>query len=284
MNYPCYGYAEPASGQNWAQTLQAMEKRLEDLAGRLDAAEKKLEELQGTPPVHVEYHFDQLKVSRLDGTLNIGLTPQAMKDIDSFEVPVPGMWTAASPPGALGQPGSAGPFAAPGGNGQPGSPGPTSPSGGIGQPPFGAPFFTTGGAGQSPFVEPFIPQTPPTPPTPAESGRADLAGTIRSLQQEAVQTFDRNGDALLHSLCGQLRVELEDQHRRMIIADVRSQLSGRAHHYARVSPYPAEGTDEDRKQWRRGVLDKTMRDVRIALTNYLRHFQLPDIEKEEDPA
>jgi spore germination protein PC len=271
MNYPWHGYAAPADSQLWAQTVQTvqtMEKRLEELAGRLDAAEKKLAELQDKSPVHVEYHFDQLKVSRLDGTLNIGLTPQAMKDVDSFEIPVPGMWTPGPTPSGASESGPAAP--------QP------SAGGGAGQAAAGqaaswGPFAPSGASGQSASAEPFA------PPFPEANGGADLSGTIRSLQQEAVSDFDRNGPALLQSLCGQLRVDLDEQHRRMMIADVRAQLSPRVHHYARIAPCPAKSSDEDRKKWRRTVLDKTGRDVRIALTNYLKNFQLPDMGKEENP-
>ena len=40
--------------------------------------EQKITELQSRPSVHVEkleYKFDQLKVEKLEGTLNIGLNP-----------------------------------------------------------------------------------------------------------------------------------------------------------------------------------------------------------------
>lgn len=107
--YP-HGQPEP-----WLARLQALEEQCRAYAARVDALERqlsdakqredqlqaaiagvqsRLDEVQRQPPVHVEYHFDQLKVSRLDGTLNIGISPGpgSGAGVESFEVPAPGMW------------------------------------------------------------------------------------------------------------------------------------------------------------------------------------------------
>lgn len=51
-----------------------------------------VENLKNQPAVNVEqidYHFDQLKIERLDGTLNIGLNPQDLQKMDEFSIPKP---------------------------------------------------------------------------------------------------------------------------------------------------------------------------------------------------
>jgi len=74
------------------QQVSALTQQQEQAQAKIAEMQTRVEDLQRKPPVHVEYHFDQLKVSRLDGTLNIGLSPGAKSGVDSFEVPVPGAW------------------------------------------------------------------------------------------------------------------------------------------------------------------------------------------------
>lgn len=64
-------------------------RRIANLEKTLQALKLDVEKLSKRPPVHVdniEYKFDQLKVETLDGTLNIGLNPGDLGDVDSFEV------------------------------------------------------------------------------------------------------------------------------------------------------------------------------------------------------
>ncbi|WP_181438827.1 spore germination protein GerPC [Paenibacillus sambharensis] len=67
-------------------TLETMENRLESL-------ERRINELEQKPSYTVErleYHFDQLKIQQLEGTLNIGMSPpgtELSKDIDQLVVP-----------------------------------------------------------------------------------------------------------------------------------------------------------------------------------------------------
>ncbi|THF72592.1 spore germination protein GerPC [Cohnella fermenti] len=99
MNSPWYGATQQAvEWQAWLQKCQLLEQQLQQALLRIDAMQREIDDLKNRPPIHVEYNFDQLKVSKLDGTLNIGLTPQAMQGVDSFEVPVPGMWSAPPQP------------------------------------------------------------------------------------------------------------------------------------------------------------------------------------------
>ncbi|WP_246860940.1 spore germination protein GerPC [Bacillus sp. REN3] len=53
------------------------------------ALQEDVQALKERPPVqigNIEYKFDQLKVETLEGTLNIGLNPTDLEDIDDFSV------------------------------------------------------------------------------------------------------------------------------------------------------------------------------------------------------
>lgn len=269
MNNPWYGYSASADGQLLYQRIQELEQRLEQSIRRTEQLEKELAELRSKPPIHVEYHFDQLKVSKLDGTLNIGLSPQAMKDIESFEVPAPGMWAEPAPAGSPTAPPTGSPTGSPFGS-QSGWTG--SPSGPPSGSPIGSPAFSPGMApgGQTTTEIPFV--------QGAET--SDQAGRIRRLQREADDDLARNGHELVEVLGGQLQVEIDAEHRRLMVEDIRSQLNRRVQHYGRTVPYPANGDDEEVRNWERTVLDKTMKDVRVAITNYLRNFRRPDAGQE----
>ncbi|PLT30424.1 spore germination protein GerPC [Peribacillus deserti] len=69
--------------------LEFQDKRIKDLEAAVHTLSAELRQLKEKPPVNVErieYRFDQLKVERLDGTLNIGLNPQELQNIDEFAV------------------------------------------------------------------------------------------------------------------------------------------------------------------------------------------------------
>jgi len=101
--YPSAGpnpYPFP-DGADLQQRVSRVEQTLSRLSERLDQVERQLEDLKNRTPMHIEYHFDQLKVNELKGTLNVGLSPQGTQGIDSFETPF-GQWpqtggTAADP-------------------------------------------------------------------------------------------------------------------------------------------------------------------------------------------
>lgn len=76
--------------------LASQLKRHEEKLAKLEKAHtdvmKTIETLNNQPPINVEridYHFDQLKIERLDGTLNIGLNPQDLQEMDEFSIPTP---------------------------------------------------------------------------------------------------------------------------------------------------------------------------------------------------
>ncbi|WP_142383621.1 spore germination protein GerPC [Bacillus sp. V5-8f] len=69
--------------------LATQENRIAQLEKSLQLLREELTELRNKPPVHVgriEYKFDQLKVETLEGTLNIGLNPNDLNQIDEFSI------------------------------------------------------------------------------------------------------------------------------------------------------------------------------------------------------
>lgn len=75
-----------------ASQLKKHEEKLAKLEKAHADVTKAIETLKNQPPINVEridYHFDQLKIERLDGTLNIGLNPQDLQEMDEFSIPTP---------------------------------------------------------------------------------------------------------------------------------------------------------------------------------------------------
>lgn len=69
--------------------LEAQEQRILQLEQEIKRLSEEVSNLKNKPPIHVdkiEYKFDQLKVESLDGTLNIGLNPSDLNNIDEFAV------------------------------------------------------------------------------------------------------------------------------------------------------------------------------------------------------
>jgi len=71
-------------------------KKIKQLEMKVAACEKKLFEFENEHStdhqqmIHkIEYHFDQLKIEHLNGTLHIGLSPSDLKNIENFEDDLP---------------------------------------------------------------------------------------------------------------------------------------------------------------------------------------------------
>ncbi|MWC29251.1 spore germination protein GerPC [Paenibacillus sp. MMS18-CY102] len=81
---------------SWVQQVQLMFKQQQEqiamLNARMEAMHAQLRAVEGKPTYNIEkleYHFDQLKVEKLDGTLNIGIQPPSDgsdSDIDQLIV------------------------------------------------------------------------------------------------------------------------------------------------------------------------------------------------------
>lgn len=66
------------------------DRKIRVLQKKIISLEKSIVELQNRPPVQVErmeYKFDQLKVETLEGTLNIGLNPSDLQNIEDLSLP-----------------------------------------------------------------------------------------------------------------------------------------------------------------------------------------------------
>lgn len=68
--------------------LRAQQEQLGKLKEEITTIQEtvnSLRESRTTNIERIEYKFDQLKIERLEGTLNIGLSPQGMNDPEAFE-------------------------------------------------------------------------------------------------------------------------------------------------------------------------------------------------------
>lgn len=77
------------SFQQMQRILQLQQQKIQRLEKVLREHESLISELRNRPVTHIdkiEYKFDQLKVESLEGTLNIGLSPNGDGPIDEFEV------------------------------------------------------------------------------------------------------------------------------------------------------------------------------------------------------
>ncbi|WNS76819.1 spore germination protein GerPC [Bacillus sp. DTU_2020_1000418_1_SI_GHA_SEK_038] len=80
--------------------IEAQEKRIIHLENKVRELEKQTKELKIRPPItvdRIEYKFDQLKVESLDGTLNIGLNPSELQEIEDFAINNKGIHTPFQP-------------------------------------------------------------------------------------------------------------------------------------------------------------------------------------------
>ncbi len=83
-------YQDYSQFLQWVQmTLQAQENRIAALEHTIQKLQEEMKQLKEKPSIQVdkiEYKFDQLKVETLEGTLNIGLNPSDLANIEDFAV------------------------------------------------------------------------------------------------------------------------------------------------------------------------------------------------------
>lgn len=74
----------------WMQNhIQSQERRITSLEKTIKLMRDELDQLKEKQPINIErmeYSFDQLKIERLEGTLNIGLNPNDLAGIEDFAV------------------------------------------------------------------------------------------------------------------------------------------------------------------------------------------------------
>lgn len=75
--------------QQITRQLERQESSIKQLQKKQKALEKELTEVKEKPVLYIDridYQFDQLKIDRLEGTLNIGLNPKDLQDMDEFAI------------------------------------------------------------------------------------------------------------------------------------------------------------------------------------------------------
>ncbi|MBU5211809.1 spore germination protein GerPC [Heyndrickxia oleronia] len=80
--------------QKLYQYIQYQQKKLSQFEKMINKLSKEIDALKDKPPINVErleYKFDQLKIEKLDGTLNIGINPADLNNIEDMEIPTPQM-------------------------------------------------------------------------------------------------------------------------------------------------------------------------------------------------
>ncbi|WNF36233.1 spore germination protein GerPC [Bacillaceae bacterium IKA-2] len=83
-----YNYDFMTNLQQLYQYLEAQQRKIEQLENSMKDLQNELATLNqqiSRRPEKIEYKFDQLKVERLEGTLNIGITPTGGIEPNSFE-------------------------------------------------------------------------------------------------------------------------------------------------------------------------------------------------------
>ncbi|MFC4403212.1 spore germination protein GerPC [Gracilibacillus xinjiangensis] len=70
------------------QHIQQLQKEVNSLESRILQLEQK-EQSPKTTIEKLEYHFDQLKIEKLDGTLHIGISPEELNQTEDFSLPFP---------------------------------------------------------------------------------------------------------------------------------------------------------------------------------------------------
>jgi spore germination protein PC len=74
--------------QQLQQQVQLLNLKINSLETRIQQCEL-MDHSPKTNIEKLEYHFDQLKIEHLDGTLHIGVTPEDLTKTDDFSLPLP---------------------------------------------------------------------------------------------------------------------------------------------------------------------------------------------------
>ncbi|REE88687.1 spore germination protein PC [Paenibacillus taihuensis] len=235
-----------------------LNKQIEMLNARIEMAEKK-------PMYHVDtiqYHFDQLKVEKLDGTLNIGMTPPSeefVKEVGQLVLPGKGNVSevVVNDPGMLGKT-------------------PQQIAAQNAQNSKVNHFPTQGGLVGGPQ------DTMPSAPFPEVRRQVDLF-------------LDHTAPERLKAIETEMNLPLDPYHRRLVIEDIRKQMSARIQYYIQLASKEQGGTQAEGQSGSGStsggsgagavsgtvekpsipqiVISKTTRDIEMALRNYMTKLQ-----------
>lgn len=246
---PAASAAERSAGTGWPgwpawisrveQTLRYQQEQIAMLQKRFDMLMAQVQAAEAKPTYRIdkiEYQFDQLKIEKLDGTLNIGIQPSGdggESDIDQFIVQQAKKGVA-GPNGAAGAGGNGG-----NGNGNGGSGGPGS----LNSKPN---VFPSAGPASMQMPPPF----------------GDVQTRVNAY-------LDNNAPTALVSFEQELNVPLDPYHRRIIIEDIRRQAPTRIQFYMQQAAQSADIADANSALLEDQVTAKTIRDVDMAMRQYL---------------
>lgn len=233
-------------------------QQIEALNERMNAAENK-------PYYHVDtiqYHFDQLKVEKLSGTLNIGMSAPSDDQIKEI--------------GQLVMPGN-------GGNGNVQVNGNATGNGisngiGIGN-QVGAGVVNDPIKSAESGMDPEATNTPHQFPAPSALGIPPAVSPPYPYPEirHAIDCYlDQNAPRQLRQLEAETGIALDPYHQRLIIEDIRKQMSQRIQFYIQMAAREAGkgegksgGSAEAVSDLQEQVIRKTERDIDMALRNYV---------------
>ncbi|MBP3961173.1 spore germination protein GerPC [Paenibacillus lignilyticus] len=213
-------------------------KQLEALNARLDAAESK-------PSYHIDtiqYHFDQLKVEKLDGTLNIGLTPpneEQIKEIGQIVMPNGNSTVVVNDPGHQ-------------------------------------------AINDNPPMNNLKPNVFPAQPGNTVPGPGSVLpdSPYPEIRLVIDRYLDQNALQQLSELEAELGISLDPYHRKLIIEDIRKQMSARIQFYIQAAEHERKGSSSSEgnhtlsdAQIQETIIGKTTRDIHAALRGYLSRLQ-----------
>ena len=219
------------------------------LMKQMDGLAERVKTTESRPLYHIDslaYHFDQLKVEKLDGTLNIGMTPPSEDTIKEI--------------------------------GQLVMPGPSETK--VQNPPLGGPFQQNGPSGGSDANQQTSgPNQFPAPIPTLAPGGTDLRPPYPEIRREVDHYLNTNAPVSLVQFETEFGLSLDPYHRKLIIEDIRKQISSRIQYYIQSSKPTETGNqalqpDYELRQIKSNVLTKTIRDIDNALRSYLTRLQL----------
>ncbi|MBD3918658.1 hypothetical protein H8B09_07850 [Paenibacillus sp. PR3] len=235
------------------QTLRQQQEQIAMLQKRVDMLMTQVQTAAAKPTYHIdkiEYQFDQLKIEKLDGTLNIGIQPSGdggEGEIDQFIVQQAKKGNVI-PSGPLGA-------AVDGGNG----------GTGIGNAESGAPGSLNSKPNVFPSAGPASMQMPPP------------FGTVQTRVNEYLDT---KAPHALVNFEHELNVPLDPYHRRIIIEDIRRQAPTRIQFYMQQAS-SGDIAQADSPDFEDQVTAKTIRDVDMAMRQYLTKLSSGGNQQEE---
>jgi len=212
-----------------SQQLQEQQKELRQLCTEVVALRARVQAAENRPMYNIErleYQFDQLKVEKLDGTLNIGMSPPGEQQFKELgQLVIPGQSPSTS--------GTEQPYAA---DGTCGSTPQTDAcagksGGGAGAPPGAIPG--TGGMGYptGTMPSPAMPGSSQTTPAGAAQLSPYTEPLYRSVQQEVNAYMARIAPQKLQQVVHEHGMQLDSYHQRMVIEDVHKQMDTRIRYY-----------------------------------------------------